>query len=436
MPSEFDLESTINVPKRIVEKFIDGYYLEIAPDYPNWIVIDPLEQRMFDLLKRGITIRAALETFYSENSKSEDECVEIITSLLTKINDTSFYAETESLAEEPITEIKKSIHIGTTNGCNMRCKHCYMSAGLHKLETVDLEKTISLVSQFHELYGELEIVVSGGEPLTYKGIYELLRAIKDDHVILFTNGSLINEDNIGCIAECCNEVQISFEGISEEYYSSVRGKDFYRKVLHSIELLKEKNIRIVLAITVLPNTLYDVRDNLLQFYDRLDYSNIEIRLNDEIDVSGNALNLDLSDYDEKASKEIIVNLMKELRKRNVSIHKEDNRNVRITNCGIGGSVVINYDGRVYPCSKYSDFFCDLDTPASVIKDKFDNYNIKTSNDYIQKCLGCDLRYICSGGCRIDHYKRNGDMTRVYCDETTKLKQYKQMVLDFRLYQDL
>ena len=436
MPDEFNLDSTIKVPERIVEKFIDGYYLEIAPDYPNWIVINPLEQEMFDLIKKGSSIRNALESFYSSNDKSEDECLEIMTNLLAKINDTSFFASTESVPEESIADIRKTIHIGTTNGCNMRCKHCYMSAGMHQLETVDLEKTVSLISQFSKLYGELEIVVSGGEPLTYKGIYDLLRAIKDNHIILFTNGSLVNEDNIDCIAECCDEVQISFEGISEEYYSKVRGKEYYQRVLRAIDLLKTRNIRIVLAITVLPDTLFDVRDNLLSFYDELGYSNIEIRLNDEIDVSGNALNLDLSKYDEKASKDIIVNLMKELRNRNVSVHKDNNKNVRITNCGIGGSVVINYDGKVYPCSKYSDFYCDIDTPASTIKSIFDNYNIKTSNDNIPKCAGCDLRYICSGGCRIDHYKKNGDMTKVFCDENTKMKQYKQMVLDYRLYQDL
>ncbi len=436
MPDEFNLDSTVKVPERIVEKFIDGYYLEIAPDYPNWIVINPLEQEMFDLLKKGSSIRNALESFYSSNDKSEDECLEIMTNLLAKINDTAFFASTESVPEEPIADIRKTIHIGTTNGCNMRCKHCYMSAGMHQLETVDLEKTVSLISQFNKLYGELEIVVSGGEPLTYKGIYDLLRSIKDNHIILFTNGSLVNEDNIDCIAECCDEVQISFEGISEEYYAKVRGKEYYQRVLHAIDLLKTRNIRIVLAITVLPETLFDVRDNLLSFYDELGYSNIEIRLNDEIDVSGNALNLDLSKYDEKASKDIIVNLMKELRTRNVSVHKDNNKNVRITNCGIGGSVVINYDGKVYPCSKYSDFYCDIDTPASTIKSIFDNYNIKTSNDNIPKCTGCDLRYICSGGCRIEHYKKNGDMTKVFCDENTKMKQYKQMVLDYRLYQDL
>ena len=63
MPDEFNLDSTVKVPERIVEKFIDGYYLEIAPDYPNWIVINPLEQEMFDLLKKGSSIRNALEFF-------------------------------------------------------------------------------------------------------------------------------------------------------------------------------------------------------------------------------------------------------------------------------------------------------------------------------------------------------------------------------------
>ena len=35
---EFSVESSINLPINLVEKEIDGYWIIIAPEYPNWIV--------------------------------------------------------------------------------------------------------------------------------------------------------------------------------------------------------------------------------------------------------------------------------------------------------------------------------------------------------------------------------------------------------------
>lgn len=107
---------------------------------------------------------------------------------------------------------------------------------------------------------------------------------------------LINEKNIDIIANTCKEVQVSFEGISKSSYENIRGP-FYSKVLKSLTLLKERNLRIILAITILPTTMNDINDNLVNFIKELNYNNLEIRLNDEIEMTGNALNMDFTNYE-------------------------------------------------------------------------------------------------------------------------------------------
>ena len=105
----------------------------------------------------------------------------------------------------------------------------------------------------------------------------------------------------------------------KEVYEKIRGKGNYAKVIRAINLLKTQNIRIVLAITILPSTLYDVRDNLLSFIESLEYDNLEIRLNNEIEMTGNALNLDFSNYNKLESDKILMNLMEKLKNNGVTI---------------------------------------------------------------------------------------------------------------------
>lgn len=432
MPKEYNLDEQLNLPDKLIEKKIGSYYLEIAPEYPNWLVLSDAEQKMFEILKTN-TIRKTLEQYYLSFLQDENKCLSIMTELLSQITDVNFFNNSDIKKEDPVETIKKKVHIGTTNGCNMHCMHCYMAAGTMPLKTINVDKTIQLVHDLQKVYGSLEIVISGGEPFTFKNLQKLLIAIKDNYIILFTNGSLINEGNIDLLAECCDEVQISFEGVSKAVYESIRGIGNYDKVIHAIDLLKSKNIRIVLAITILPNTFEDIKNNLIDFVKMINYQNLEIRLSDEIEMSGNALSMDMSSYDKYNSKKTIIELIHQLFRMGCVSKKNDNRNVRFTNCGIGTNVVINYDGFIYPCHKLSDLHLNADDNVETIIQKFNELNINTSNSRIVKCKACDLRYICSGGCRIDNYKKSGNMLSVICDDKYKEQQYERLVYEYLLY---
>lgn len=435
MATEYDLEDTLSLPDKIFDKILDGYHIILAPDNPNWIVLNDEEYKMFRCLQEGLSIRSALKRYYTEYCQDEDVCLEIMTGLLGQIDDVDFNGDAVTNEEDAIESITKKVHIGTTNGCNMHCPHCYMAAGTQPLETVDLQKTIQLVSELHDAYGELEVVVSGGEPLTYKDIVALLRGIQGNHIILFTNGSLISENNIDLICECCDEIQISFEAVSKEYYAPVRGEQNYDKALHAIELLKKRGKRMVLATTILPNTLIDIKNNLIGFVKSLKYDNLEVRLSDEIELAGNALSMDMSGFDEKRSRELVINLVRELGGLGCVVRTSDVRNTRFTNCGIGTSVLINYDGRIYPCHKLSSYYFEAGTSGNDIIGEFNRINVETSNDRIPKCHSCELRYICSGGCRIDNLNATGSMLEPVCDEKYKESQYRRLLNDYRMYRE-
>lgn len=430
MGKDFDVQSKVNFPSYLVEKEIDGFHIIIAPDYPNWLILDDKEFNVYKILKQK-TIIDGLNTYYEKYpGNTEDSCLTAFTEFLTKVEDCQFYADSFSADEEPIERIKKKIHITLTNDCNMRCPHCFVSAGIVSHRELDVEKILSVVQAIEKINGPSEIVVSGGEPLIHKEALKLLKGLKNHHVSLFTNGTLINEDNYKVIADSCEEVQISFEGVTELVYEKIRGKGNYKKAFHAIELLKQTGIKITIAVTILPITMDDINKNLVNFVKQLDYKNLEIRLTDDIELAGNALTLDLSKYDKSSVDKIIIRLLAELQHINVSKKIRDGRNIKFKNCGIGTNIVIDADGKIYPCNKFSKYYKTLNESVGLIFKEFNDLNNKTSIDFLTKCLNCELKYICSGGCRIDYLNRNGNMTKFDCTPEYKEKQYRKLLLDY------
>ena len=140
MEKEFKVEEIVCVPQKTVVRHIGNYYIVLAPEYPNWIVLDSLEKEMYEYLEKN-TIFETLEKFYGSNTTfTEEKCIEILKSLLSKIENSNFYQNAKVRNEVEISQIKKKVHINVTNDCNMRCKHCYLSAGMVPKKELDLNR--------------------------------------------------------------------------------------------------------------------------------------------------------------------------------------------------------------------------------------------------------------------------------------------------------
>ena len=418
MSKVFDVNSKVKFPCNTTSRNIDGYHIVIAPEYPNWIVLDNQEYEIFKILSEKTIIDGLNEYYASFPGNTEDDCILAFTDFLTKIEDCQFYEDAASEEEESVESIKKKVHITVTNNCNMRCPHCFVSAGIVEKQELKIDKILRVVEKIKEINGSTDIVVSGGEPLIHPGTIQLLKGLKGHSVSLFTNGTLINENNYKTIAECCQEVQISFEGVTQEVYEKIRGRGNYVKALHAIELLKETGIKLTLAITI------------LAFVDSFEYENLEIRLNDDIEMAGNALTMDFTDFNKYEVDKLMLSLVCQLQGRGVTKASSSGRNVRFKNCGIGTNIVIDANGRIYPCNKFSSYYRSLDEDMSVIFSDFNKLNRTTSTDFMGKCKKCELRYICAGGCRIDYMNRHGNMLAVDCTPEFKENQYRKLLLDY------
>lgn len=115
------------------------------------------------------------------------------------------YVEISKEKMKPLDGIRKykkannhfiqSVHWSVTGHCNLKCKHCYMSAPDYKYHDLSTKECFEVIEQFREA-GVLNVTITGGEPFTRKDIFDILDKIYDKRMGIsevFTNGLLLNE---------------------------------------------------------------------------------------------------------------------------------------------------------------------------------------------------------------------------------------------------
>ena len=137
-----------------------------------------------------------------------------------------------------------------TNICNLNCKGCYAKTTRPNVKEELNEKELrDVVSQAHEL-GISFVVVAGGEPLIRKELFQITKKYPDIIFVIFTNGLLIDENNLDIIKKQKNIVPlISLEGCEEET-DDRRGKGIYNRLQKTMKKLNEKNIFFGTSLTL------------------------------------------------------------------------------------------------------------------------------------------------------------------------------------------
>jgi len=113
-----------------------------------------------------------------------------------------------------------------TWACNLRCKHCYASAGPKpRPEELSTREALRVVRELADA-GVTIIAFSGGEPLMRKDIYKVLELAKDYgmYTALATNGTLITKEVARKLKELdLFYVEISIDGANPETHDAFRG---------------------------------------------------------------------------------------------------------------------------------------------------------------------------------------------------------------------
>lgn len=140
------------------------------------------------------------------------------------------------------------LRVSITDRCNERCTYCMpqeLQEWLPREEILTFEETLRLVGIAAEL-GVSKVRITGGEPLTRRGVIDFIRRIPEipriTSIGLSTNGTLLAREIASgksmasaLRAAGVGSVNVSLDTLDREVYSQITGRDFHEQVLHGID---------------------------------------------------------------------------------------------------------------------------------------------------------------------------------------------------------
>ena len=202
-----------------------------------------LPKNVFEYVQELIALPDMTKQIYS----FEEQEKEFYKDLIQKLFDIKVLV---GLEEENELE---SIAIEVTTNCNLRCKHCCIAAGSLPITNIRKESCFKIID-WAEKNNIKEITFTGGEPLLYPDIMEVLsysRAHFTGNIELITNLTMLTEKMVSVITDTVDHISISLDGYDEESIDYIRGKGIFKIICKKIELLKLNSFKMVSGTMVL-----------------------------------------------------------------------------------------------------------------------------------------------------------------------------------------
>ena len=145
--------------------------------------------------------------------------------------------------------------------CNLACRHCYsISADVDfagELTTAEIGATMDDLKRF----GVPVLILSGGEPLLHRDIFAIAHRAKalGFYVGLSTNGTLIDDRNVGAIAGVgFDYVGVSLDGTAATHDRFRRKAGAFAASLAGVRLARDAGLKVGLRFTLTRDNAHDL----------------------------------------------------------------------------------------------------------------------------------------------------------------------------------
>lgn len=378
-----------------------GQYLAIAAELATWLVLqNEIQLSIFKMLQKNAPVGEIIREY--------ETCQEDIAYVLTQIE----AKRIETAAPKSVFSNTK-LHLHVTNQCNMRCPHCYMKSGKSHDDELSTDEIKSLCDQFYHADGT-DVFLTGGEPTVRPDFFELVEYISrlGMKVSIYSNGLFWNEKRVKRLAaQNVDCIQISIDGYDEWSNSIVRGKNAFERALNAVALFVKYHIFVKIAVTppydlirTHPEKYIRFSKHLLEKYGKeaiqIDYSYFLMpgrNLSAEVVAARKAEYYTLVDqvvtgiYGDTSEDSFVYNISEGI----------------CDSCGYGGLNVMS-NGDFYFCDRIPDIAKIgniRDISFKEIRTLMDAAQRAGKIDNFKPCNACELKYICGGGCRAEHFRQ-------------------------------
>ncbi len=265
----------------------------------KYYVVNDLTFELLDMFDKNLTLNEIKKrTGYSKNE------LKILYSEIEQKMLTKDYFEDNLKLSTPI-----KIQWKITNKCNLKCRHCYLG----KLNGFELPfEKVDKISNMIIDSNVMEVTLSGGECLTYKGIEKIIKKflINGIKVNVFTNAlllkSILNKIDLDILNKDELLFYVSVDGLKDSH-EQIRGRNTFDKTIENIKYAIKKGYPVVTNTVINKVNYCDIMDMII-LLKQIGVKDVQLS---NLIVQGNAdVNLKISLTEQMNLKEKINELYK------------------------------------------------------------------------------------------------------------------------------
>lgn len=362
----------------------------------NAMQTDKITTEVYELLNEVCDTKTNLNDVFKMIEAEEDKSY--FSKTLKRLLKNKIIKFTDEISE--YLDMNIQIDFDLTNKCNLKCKHCCVSAD-NSMTDLSTEEIFKAVDKILSLNPE-NFVISGGEPLMRKDFKQIINKIRESYngrMSLMSNALLIDDKMAEFIAANFDFVSVSLDGVDEETCSIIRGSGTFDNALAAIKRLQCAGMKNISASMVLTKDTIDKKDYFVQMCKDM---KIQPALR-VLELVGRAEE-SMKDFIPVAKPVTEEDLIKQV---NASDDVIARGNYMIFSCGAGyKQFQIDYRGNIYPCQslmeddlilgnifQIEDFNSYIrnreftNTPGYKLLEKFFPYNF-------EGCKGCNKQIFC------------------------------------------
>ncbi len=405
----------------------DGLSVHIYPEGPHWVKTDAAGSWIIENCS-GLGEEEIARRLGEEFGGSPEDVERFLRGLVE-----AGFASREPIKEAPYEGRGgaigclglRELWIYTNNSCNLRCRHCFLSAGDYRREELSKEELLGLVDEARGL-GVTRIYLTGGEPFLRKDILELIREItvaRRLELVILTNGTLLEGTLLEGLARVKSpslHLQVSLEGPSPEVNDTIRGEGSFHRILAGLTNLLTIGITPVVTTTATRLNIGHLEETmaLLASMGIKDHHILWLHprgraQGGDLSVSAEELAAAMEKLQASAKRRgLVVDNIESLRLR---VRGGRGRKNDLCNACYE-ALSVDSDGRVYPCAPLNGAqeFLLGSTKERTLKEIWLSSpraeELRTATVMGKRsCRSCPYRHLCGGGCYCQAYYSSGSI---------------------------
>ena len=148
------------------------------------------------------------------------------------------------------------LFLALTNACNLRCHGCWIESG-GSVDQLSLEDVDAMIAA-GKRQGASFYTLLGGEPMLYRGLWDIIERHRDCYFQIITNGMFLSEENVRRIRTAGNVTPlVSLDG-NQQNNDQRRGPGVFQAAMEGVARLKQSKILYGVATTVTGSNVDEV----------------------------------------------------------------------------------------------------------------------------------------------------------------------------------